>query len=156
MLSLPTVQYSLLSAAHGYDVVSFEINPANLIRVCESMHWNQLYSHDHLFGRIHLFRNGVSSVHGTPVQVVVPKRNPGEAKVLPFENDVVKVDLNPFDSVMTNARKLASLPCGGTNCSAPLKWINKRRLDVSVVIFVSDNESWIDSKRGGQPIGERS
>lgn len=52
------------------------------------------------------------------------RRNPN-AIVLPFENDVVKVNLNPRDSVMTNATKLASLPCGGTNCSAPLAWLRQ-------------------------------
>ena len=41
---------------------------------------------------------------------IMPK-NPS-ATVLPFEQDVVKVDLNSRDSVMTNAQKLASI-CGG-------------------------------------------
>ncbi|MBK1830522.1 TROVE domain-containing protein [Verrucomicrobiaceae bacterium R5-34] len=76
------------------------------------------------------------------------RKNPN-AIVLPFENDVVKVNLNPRDSVMTNATKLASLPCGGTNCSAPLAWLNKYRRPVDMVIFVSDNESWIDSPHYG-------
>ncbi|BDS05503.1 ribonucleoprotein [Oceaniferula spumae] len=76
------------------------------------------------------------------------RKNP-DAIVLPFENDVVKVNLNPRDSVMTNAAKLAALPCGGTNCSAPLAWLNKHRRPVDMIIFVSDNESWIDSSRYG-------
>lgn len=78
------------------------------------------------------------------VTAAILRKNP-EAIVLPFENDVVNVSLNPRDSVMTNATKLASLPCGGTNCSAPLKWLNHHRRPVDTVIFVSDNESWIDS-----------
>jgi hypothetical protein len=76
-------QYSLLSAAHQHAVMSFEINPSNLIRICESIHWNQQYYGED-FGSIQLFRNGVSAQHNVPVQVVVPKRNPGEAKVLPM------------------------------------------------------------------------
>lgn len=69
------------------------------------------------------------------------------AEVLPFENDVVKVALNPRDSVMTNAQKLAKIGGGGTNCSAPLRQLNQAKYRGDLVIYVSDNESWIDSKR---------
>jgi 60 kDa SS-A/Ro ribonucleoprotein len=78
----------------------------------------------------------------------VLRKNPG-AKVLPFERDVVKLVLNPRDSVMTNAQALASIGGGGTNCSAPLALLNKERAQVDLVILVSDNESWVDARRGG-------
>jgi len=68
-----------------------------------------------------------------------------DAQVVPFESNVVKVTLNPRDSVMTNAQKLASLPAGGTNCSAPLKHLNERREKGDLIVYVSDNESWVDS-----------
>jgi 60 kDa SS-A/Ro ribonucleoprotein len=74
-----------------------------------------------------------------------------DAEVLPFENNVVRVSLNPRDSVMTNAQKLASLPCGGTNCSAVLIDLNARKVQADLIIYVSDNESWMDthgSRRG--------
>jgi len=82
------------------------------------------------------------------VAAAILRKNP-DARVLPFENRVVKVDLNPRDSVMTNAKILSSLPCGGTNCSAPLRWLNDHNSQVDAVIFVSDNESWIDSRYYG-------
>lgn len=69
--------------------------------------------------------------------------------VLPFENDVVNVDLNPRDSVMTNAQKLAAVGGGGTNCSAPLRRLNRNKANADLVILVSDNESWLDAKRRG-------
>lgn len=73
-----------------------------------------------------------------------------DAEVLPFENNVVPVSLNPRDSVMTNAQKLASLPCGGTNCSAVLIDLNARKVQADLVIYVSDNESWIDTPHHGR------
>ncbi len=82
------------------------------------------------------------------VSATVLRKNPS-TEVIPFESDVVKVRLNPRDSVMTNADKLAKLPCGGTNCSAPLRFLNKRQAKGDLVIYVSDNESWIDSPRYG-------
>ncbi|MGW9333678.1 vWA domain-containing protein [Bosea sp. NPDC055594] len=67
------------------------------------------------------------------------------ARVLPFEQDVVDVDLNPRDAVMTNAVKLAAIGGGGTNCSAPLEWLAQERAKVDLVVFVSDNQSWVDA-----------
>jgi 60 kDa SS-A/Ro ribonucleoprotein len=78
------------------------------------------------------------------VAATMLRKNP-RARVIPFESDVVEVRLNPRDSVMTNAEKLSNLPCGGTNCSAPLRHLNNRRMTGDLVIYVSDNESWIDA-----------
>jgi len=68
-----------------------------------------------------------------------------DAEVLPFNSGLVHVDLNPRDTVMTNAAKLAALPRGGTNCSAPLGHLNKRGATGELVIYVSDNQSWVDA-----------
>jgi len=76
------------------------------------------------------------------VAATVLRKNP-RAEVLPFEHDVVKVDLNSRDSVMTNATRLASVGGGGTNCSAPLELLNRRKAKGDFVIFVSDYESWV-------------
>lgn len=82
------------------------------------------------------------------VAAAVLRKNP-LARVLPFERDVVKLRLNPRDSVMTNAKALAAIGGGGTNCSAPLALLNKERAQVDLVVLVSDNESWIDARRNG-------
>lgn len=66
-------------------------------------------------------------------------------EVLPFAETVCDVQLNPLDSVMTNADKLAQMNGGGTNCSAPLVQLNKQKAKGDLCIFVSDNESWMDS-----------
>lgn len=82
------------------------------------------------------------------VAAAVLRKNP-QARVLPFEQDVVKLSLNARDSVMTNAQALAKIGGGGTNCSAPLSLLNRERAAVDVVILVSDNESWVDANRRG-------
>ncbi len=73
-------------------------------------------------------------------------RNNRDAGIIPFSTEVNLIDLNPRDSVMTNAQKLSSMPGGGTNCSAPLAWLNQRSLPGDLLIYVSDNQSWLDSK----------
>jgi 60 kDa SS-A/Ro ribonucleoprotein len=72
-----------------------------------------------------------------------------EAQVLPFEERVREIELNARDSVMTNAQKLAAIGGGGTNCSAPLKWLVQRRARADLVILVSDNQSWVDARAKG-------
>lgn len=70
------------------------------------------------------------------------------AEVIPFEENVVQLALNSRDSVMTNAAKLGQIGGGGTNCSAPLKVLNTANAKGDLVIYVSDNESWVDAKSG--------
>jgi len=89
------------------------------------------------------------------VAAAILRQNP-DAQVLPFESKTIDIRLNPRDSVLTNARTLASLPCGGTNCSAPLRTLNERRAKGDLVVYVSDNESWIDSPAYGRCGGART
>ncbi len=79
------------------------------------------------------------------VTAAILRRNPG-ATVVPFSDDVVHLErpLDPLDSIVKNADRLASLPSGGTACSAPLRWLNARGEAPDVVVLVSDNQSWSD------------
>ena len=77
------------------------------------------------------------------VSAAMLRTNP-KARVIPFERITVNVQLNPRDSVMTNAEKLANIGGGGTACSAPLALLNREKADVDLVVIVSDNESWAD------------
>jgi 60 kDa SS-A/Ro ribonucleoprotein len=78
------------------------------------------------------------------VAAAILRKNP-DAEVLPFNDKVVPIALNRRDTVMTNAAKLATLPQGGTNCSAPLAYLNERGAQGDMVIYVSDNQSWVDA-----------
>jgi 60 kDa SS-A/Ro ribonucleoprotein len=72
-----------------------------------------------------------------------------QVRVLPFAQDVVELRLERRDTVLTNAQRLAAVAGGGTNCSAPLARLNAERARVDLVVFVSDNQSWLDAARGG-------
>lgn len=72
-----------------------------------------------------------------------------DARVIPFEQNVVKLELDPHARLAVNAAKLAGVGGGGTNVSAPLALLNKERARVDTVVIVSDNESWVDPSRRG-------
>lgn len=82
------------------------------------------------------------------ISATVLRRNPS-AKVLPFDTEVRQVELEPRDSIMTNAARLA-ISGGGTNVAAPLRWLNAHRQEADLVILVSDNQSWVHSAHLGQ------
>lgn len=72
------------------------------------------------------------------------RRNP-DAVIVPFDGGVREIDLSAEDSVMCNAAKLAALCGGWTSCSAAMAYILKKEILPDTVIYVSDNESWLDT-----------
>jgi 60 kDa SS-A/Ro ribonucleoprotein len=75
-------------------------------------------------------------------------RNNNHARVIPFHENVVNVRLNPRDSVMTNAKILMGQAYGATRCAAPVRLLNEEKAKVDFLIFISDNESWINGTGG--------
>jgi 60 kDa SS-A/Ro ribonucleoprotein len=72
------------------------------------------------------------------------------SEVLPFDTQVHAAhDVNPRDTVMTNAGKLRRFGGGGTSVSVALAELNRRGATGELVLYVSDNESWVDSRRSG-------
>lgn len=78
------------------------------------------------------------------VAAAIMRKNP-ETEVVPFDTTVHPHKLNPLDSIMTNAKTLASYGGGGTNCSSALAYLNNKSAKGDLVIYVSDNESWVDA-----------
>ena len=76
------------------------------------------------------------------------RKNP-DAIILAFDTSARKQNLNPLDSVMTNARKLAQNG-GGTDCSCAIRYLNSNGYKVDNVIMISDNESWAAQGYGGR------
>jgi len=78
----------------------------------------------------------------------VLRRNKGSIAI-PVDTSVHSTRLiNPRDTVMTNAIKLGQMGGGGTNLSLALRHLNglKRAHEFKLVVIVSDNESWVDSR----------
>lgn len=80
--------YTFLSAAWQHAVVTFEINPANILRICESLHLNTQNpqigmnpSINHTM-RVQLYQQGMSNVTGNSFRVAVPG-NPGATELPP-------------------------------------------------------------------------
>lgn len=77
------------------------------------------------------------------ITACVLRQNPN-SEVLPFAGELKNERFNSRDSVMTNAEKIRRLNGGATNCAAPLRHLNERAAKGDLVIFVSDNESWMN------------
>lgn len=96
------------------------------------------------------YRKGATSkVSCNDIAVLVAAamlRTNRDARVLPFEEKVVAVKLDPYARLAVNTAKLAAVGGGGTNVSAPLAKLNAERATVDLVVIVSDNQSWVDAK----------
>ena len=86
------------------------------------------------------------------VSAAMLRTNP-KARVIPFERITVNVQLNPRDSIMTNAQKLANIGGGGTACSAPLAMLNREKADVDFGRHRVRQESWADRGQWGGKTG---
>jgi len=88
------------------------------------------------------------------ISAAIARKNPRSSKILPFSNVAhTEFSYNPRDSVMTIAEKLPV--GGGTDCSAPMKQLNEENVSADLIIYVSDNQSWVDSS-GYSGVGGRS
>lgn len=76
------------------------------------------------------------------------RKNPS-AVVMPFDTSVHPAKMNPMDSISTNAAYLANFGGGGTNCALPLQQLNNAGAKGDVVIYISDNESNVNSGQYG-------
>ena len=76
------------------------------------------------------------------------RRNP-DSVVVPFDTAAYEAKVDPQDSILSLAERLAKYGGGGTDCSLPLAQANskyaKRRF--AGVVLVSDNESWVYAGR---------
>ena len=93
--------YTLQSATLGRHVLSFEINPANLMRLCESLAFNRLED------RVTILQRGVSNVDDQVLEVVVPF-NPGQAKMQAVSNPSDGASQSS-DSILTTTVTLDTL-----------------------------------------------
>jgi 60 kDa SS-A/Ro ribonucleoprotein len=80
----------------------------------------------------------------------VLRRNP-DSVVIPFDDKAYRVKLDPQDTILSLAARLAQYGGGGTNCSLPMTeaasaYSNRR---FAGCVLVSDQESWIGTGRHG-------
>jgi len=78
------------------------------------------------------------------------RRNP-DSVVIPFDDKAYHVKLDPQDTILSLASRLAQSGGGGTNCSLPLAEATStyRSRRFAGCVLVSDQESWIGTGRHG-------
>jgi len=78
------------------------------------------------------------------------RHNP-DSVVIPFDTAAYDAKMDPNDSILSIAERLAKYGGGGTDCSLPLVAANQNhaKRKFAGVVLVSDNESWVGTGRGG-------
>lgn len=75
-------------------------------------------------------------------------RQNNNAEVVLFDTSVHRVTLNPRDSIVSNAQKIAQFYGGGTDLSVAMADANRNKSMADTVIYVSDNMSWAGGRWG--------
>lgn len=70
-----------------------------------------------------------------------------DAEIIPFDTRVHNYKFNPMDSIITNAKILSQFGGGGTDCGCAMYYLNTKKAKGSLVILISDNESWSSGGR---------
>jgi 60 kDa SS-A/Ro ribonucleoprotein len=78
------------------------------------------------------------------VAAALLRTNP-DSRVVPFDTAAYDAAVDPSDSILSLAERLAKFGGGGTDCSLPLRKANTAWRDrrFAGVVLVSDNESWV-------------
>ncbi len=78
------------------------------------------------------------------------RRNP-DSVVIPFDTSAYDAKIDPSDSILSIAERLAKYGGGGTDCSLPLVAANQKyaKRKFAGIVLVSDNESWVGTGRHG-------
>jgi 60 kDa SS-A/Ro ribonucleoprotein len=78
----------------------------------------------------------------------IMRRNP-DSVVVPFDTCAFKVRVDPADSILSVAERLAQFGGGGTDCSVPIREANTRYRNqrFTGVVLISDYESWVYRNR---------
>jgi 60 kDa SS-A/Ro ribonucleoprotein len=87
----------------------------------------------------------VQCVHVAALMTAAIMRQNRDAFVIPFADRLYGMNINPRDSVMTIAKTIGQCPGGGTYLSLPLAYLVQEKAKVDHLIFISDNQSWMDS-----------
>lgn len=74
------------------------------------------------------------------------RTNPDNTHVLMFDTKVHTAELDPQASVMENAITISRFGGGGTACQLPLQKLVSSKENGDLIIYISDNESWVGTQ----------
>lgn len=75
------------------------------------------------------------------------RANAENVEVVMFDTRLHTAKLRPNGSVMENAQIIAKFGGGGTSCQLPMQDLVNRKKKGDLIIYISDNESWISQKQ---------
>lgn len=74
---------------------------------------------------------------------LVMARTEKNCRMMAFTGELVPLKgVNPKNSLEDNLRATAGLPFGSTDCSLPMTWAAKNKVDADTFIVYTDNETW--------------
>lgn len=83
-------------------------------------------------------------VTAAALMAVTMKHKNEDIDLLGFNSQLHHLAIDDNMNIIESVQSLASMCSGGTNCSLPLEYFNDNNISYDTIIYISDNESWLD------------
>lgn len=85
---------------------------------------------------------GISPRIGAAAMAMVTHRTEPMTLPMGFSHQLVDIPLSKQDNLETVIRKMQQVPMGGTDCSLPMVYAAKNKIEVDTFIVYTDSETW--------------
>lgn len=88
---------------------------------------------------------GLNPRVASSAMAMVTARTEASFSVVGFTGDLTPLDVSPRQRLDDVLKKVDNLPFGSTDCSLPMTWALKNKIDVDTFIVYTDSETWSGS-----------
>jgi 60 kDa SS-A/Ro ribonucleoprotein len=85
---------------------------------------------------------GISCAEAATAMAMATVRTEPMCRTMAFGHQFHSLDLKPSDALDSAIRKTSNLPFGGTDCSLPMQWALRNKVEVDVFVVYTDSETY--------------
>lgn len=98
--------------------------------------------------------SSISAREAAAAMAMVIARTEKNYQIMAFSNRFMPLDIKATDSLNDVLRKTGGLPFESTDCSLPMQYATKGKLDVDAFIVMTDNETYAGSMQPSQALAQ--
>jgi 60 kDa SS-A/Ro ribonucleoprotein len=95
---------------------------------------------------------GLTPRVGSAAMSLVTAATEREHTLLGFSHELVPLAISPRQRLDDAVAAIDRIPMGGTDCSLPMIWAQKQKVDVDTFVVYTDSETWAGSVHPSQAL----
>ena len=85
---------------------------------------------------------GISCAEAATAMAMATVRTEPMCRTMAFGHQFHRLDLKPSDAIDSAIRKTSNLSFGGTDCSLPMQWALRNKVEADVFVVYTDSETY--------------